>query len=97
MRTVIWTDSNGYKHKATVRDRDTDEMAQHGMGLSSDPPDVNGIDWEAVKRNLHNLLIDRNMTTWARVKRSDSQVGGVFIQALKGPFMAWLCEIDKVG
>jgi len=95
MRTVIWTDGNGYKHKAAVRDCDNDEMAQRGMGLSNDPPNVNDVDWEAVKRNLHNLLLDRNMTTWVSVKRSDSQVGSVFIQALKGPVLAWLREAAK--
>ena len=95
MRTVVWTDNSGYKHKSVVRDQDGDDVAQRGMGLSNDPPNVNDIDWEAVKRNLHNLMLDRNLTTWSAVKRSDSHIGGLFIQVLKGPVMAWLREVDK--
>jgi len=95
MKTVEWTDAQGYNHRALIRNSDAPEVAYAGHGMSTDPPDINGIDWEAVKRNLYNLLLIRDLTTWEKVKRSDNHIGGVFIQALKGPVLAWLREVDK--
>jgi hypothetical protein len=39
------------------------------MGIPCEPPDINQIDWEAVKRELHNLLVERQMDGMAAVQR----------------------------
>ena len=71
MRTVRWEDSRGKRHVSEVRDTDPDSMAP--KGLMRDPPDVEFIDWEAVKRDLHNALLDQGLITYQDIVRQ--QVG----------------------
>lgn len=66
MRVVKWTDENGWVHRSQIRDSDPDSAAK--KGIPRDPPDVNQIDWEAVKRDLHNLLADRGLINLADVR-----------------------------
>lgn len=67
MRTVIWTDRNGYKHRSMVRESDPDSAAP--MGLRQDPPDIGGVDWEEVKREIHNAFVDAGTVTFADLQR----------------------------
>lgn len=62
MRKVVWTDERGYRHHAVVRDNDPDSMAAYGIPL--DPPDVEQIDWDFLKREIHNALADNGLFTW---------------------------------
>lgn len=62
MRQVEWTDRAGYNHRSLVRDNDPDDMAEQGIPL--DPPDLNQIDWEMVRRDLHNALLHNEMVKW---------------------------------
>ena len=68
MRAVIYTDPRGYRHRAFVRDTDGDEMAR--SGIPADPPDVEDIDWEYVKREIHNALVDNGLFTWNDINKS---------------------------
>ena len=81
MRQVKWTDRHGWNHLSLVRDGDPDEMAE--SGLLRDPPDVNGIDWEVVKRELHNRLVDAGLVTWADVQRGQKAVTGIVSAVLR--------------
>lgn len=62
MRYVIVEDKNGYKHKMMIKDSDPDSMAK--KGIPCDPPDLEQMDWDAVKRDIHNLLVERGLSTW---------------------------------
>jgi hypothetical protein len=66
MRVVTWTDKNGYKHRSIVRDDDPDEAAP--QGILQDPPNLNELDWEAVKMDLHNALVERGLVSWRNVQ-----------------------------
>lgn len=69
MRIVEWTDDDGYYHLSQVRDADSDESAPK-IGIPCDPPDVNLIDWEAVKRDTNNLLVKRKLISMADINKS---------------------------
>ncbi len=62
MKTIQWTDEKGWRHTSLIRDNDSDDMAPHG--IPHDPPDVNGIDWDVVKRDLHNELAAQGLLVW---------------------------------
>lgn len=72
MRRIKWTDPNGWIRCAMIRDSDPDESAS--KGIPCDPPDVNLIDWEAVKRDLHNLLTERELITMADIYRKSEHI-----------------------
>jgi len=72
MRLVVTTDKGGYLRAALVRDGDPDSMAERGVPFA--PPDLNEVDWEGVKRDLHNTLVEQHLFTWADVQRAQSGV-----------------------
>ena len=83
MKTVEWTDERGYDHRALVRDEDSLKVAQQGMGISLDPPPMENIDWEAVKRDLHNNLLRLGVTSWEAVRVTNQMFASALIKSLK--------------
>lgn len=75
MKEVIWMDETGYKHISMLRDEDSEVFAK--QGIPCDPPDVEAIDWEGVKRDLHNLLVERHMLKLADIKTSTNNLRSV--------------------
>jgi predicted nuclease with TOPRIM domain len=55
-----------------LRDGDPESMAEKGIPVM--PPDLNGVDWEDVKRELHNALVDQGLFTWQDVQREQRGV-----------------------
>lgn len=72
MRKVTYTDQEGYLRTRLVRDNDPDEAAP--LGIPCDPPDLDQIDWPAVKRDLHNLLAARGLFTLSDIQRTQSNL-----------------------
>ena len=57
MKLVMYSDPNGFLHRAMLRDDMRSEQAE--QGIPADPPDIiNGLDWEELKKNLHNHLVE---------------------------------------
>ena len=81
MRLVTWTDDKGYHRRAYVREGDLDDRAPD-LGVPADVPDISLIDWEEVKKDLHNLLSDRNYITWADVQVSQNGITTVVTSVL---------------
>lgn len=81
MREVAWMDRHGYKHVSLIRDTDPDDMAEQGIPLA--PPNVDRINWEEVKRELHNALIDHRMFGWQDVQRAQNALTGILVAVLK--------------
>lgn len=71
MRYTIITDKRGYKRRVMLRDTDGDEMAEYG--IPAGPPNLDGIDWEYVKRDINDTLVKHGLFTWQDVL--DSSVG----------------------
>jgi hypothetical protein len=78
MKRLTWTDEKGYRHSSLVRDEDTDAFAPYG--IPCDPPDLNLLDWEEIKKELWNRLVDQQLFTWADVQHQGLGLSG----ALRG-------------
>jgi len=81
MRIVEWQDRLGKKRRSMIRDEDPDSMAEHGLPL--DPPNIELMDWEQIKIDLHNALLDRGIVTWDDVTMQQTALQSSAITALK--------------
>lgn len=81
MKLIEWIDQDGYKHASLVRDNDSDADAQ--KGIPQDPPNVDNLDWEAIKRDLHNELFVLQLFTWNDVQRSQQGITSAILAAIK--------------
>jgi hypothetical protein len=80
MKLVTWTDNRGYKHRSLVRDGDSEEMGP--QGILQDPPNLDELDWEGIKRDLHNSLVDIGLISWRDVQEVRG-LRGAIISAMK--------------
>lgn len=83
MRLVTWTDKHGLQHRSWVRDQDPDDAAP--QGILQDPPNLEGIDWEEVKRDLHNALVSAGLFSWLDVQNRGAEDGlrGAILSSMK--------------
>lgn len=83
MREVIWTDRRGWTHRSLVRDQDSDECAE--QGILRDPPNLEEMDWEGIKKDLHNALATSGLYSWQDVQRRGAEDGlrGAILSAIK--------------
>lgn len=72
MRLVEWTDDSGMNRLSLLRDSDPDEVAP--QGIPHDPPNLDELDWDSIKRDIHNELVSRRLITWEDVKASQNGV-----------------------
>jgi len=82
MRLVEWKDDDGWKHLAWVRDSDPDAMAVQGRGISADPVDITELDWGAIKRDLHNQLVNRRLSNFQDVQNQRNGLRGAVLAVL---------------
>lgn len=59
MKHIIWTDEKGWKHRMLVKD--TDGMREAKYGIKQDPPMISAGDWEALRREVNNFMVDNNL------------------------------------
>ena len=83
MKTVEWTTENGYERRALIRDEDPVQLAYGGGGLAIGPPDLEQLDWDAIKRELHNTLVSRGLNSWAEVQRSQNGITSAITAVLR--------------
>lgn len=81
MKNVIWQDQDGYKHRSLIRDDQPDHMAAEG--IPQDPPDINQLDWEGIKREIHNSLVEQGITSWSEVQRRGNAVGSTVASVIR--------------
>jgi hypothetical protein len=81
MRLVRWTDDKGYDHLSLLRDGDPDRMAP--QGIPADPPSLDLLDWESIKRELHNELVSRELVDWKAVQRSGEGVTAAILAVMR--------------
>jgi hypothetical protein len=92
MKLVTWEDKHGYKHRSLVRDDDSDEMAQYG--ILQDPPNLEGLDWEGIKLDLHNALAERGLYSWRDVQEKRG-LRGAILSAMKRRLVYLYREAEK--
>lgn len=66
MKRVICADEKGWLHCWLLRDSDPESNAERG--IPQDPPDLELIDWQEVKREIHNELVRQGLASWQDVQ-----------------------------
>ena len=92
MRTVIWTDRRGYKHRSLVKNDDPDDAAP--MGILQDPPDFHNVDWESVIKDLHNAFVDTGVYSWLELQHKQN-LQNVIFRAVKPYIIALFRSMEE--
>lgn len=90
MRKIIAPDGRGRKHVFAVRDTDPDSAASRGIPVG--PPDLDGIDFEEVKTDLNNRLVEAGILTWQDIQRNPTALSGAVRAVLVGRIVALFKE-----
>lgn len=85
MREVVYQDKNGYLRRVLLRDEDSDDMAAFGLPVG--PPDIELMDWEALKKQVNNYLVQYKVNTRTDLQRVSA------LDALAAMFKR---EVDRV-
>jgi hypothetical protein len=88
MRYLTYEDENGKKWRVAVRDNDPDTFAK--FGVPAGPPDIELIDWDALKMQVHDVLFKMGVYT-----RKDLQGSGVGLVAALNVFKRHLIALYK--
>ena len=92
MKIVNWTDTGGFRHRAIVHDNQTEHDAPNGIPL--DPPDLDRMDWEGVRRELHNALLDHGILDWMDYQQHNNIVN-IITGAVKRGLVTLYREIPE--
>ena len=92
MRYVEWLDDEGCKRLSMLRDSDSDDMARQGVPVRT--IDVDEIDWIAVKRELHNEMVERRLLTWKDVQQKGG-LRGLVALTLQRELIRLLKTLEK--
>ena len=76
MKLVTYRDKGGRQRARMIRDVDDEDLADQ-IGVPLDPPDVEDLDWEGIKADLHNALFDRGLLSWDHVVESQNGLESV--------------------
>lgn len=95
MRLVKWTDEDGLKHQSWIKDHESDKMAPEG--ILNDPPSLDLIDWEEVKRLIHNRLVDQNIQTWDDITKHQNAITTIVSSTIKRYIIALFRESERDG
>lgn len=82
MRLAKWIDADGRKRQAWVKDG-TPVSEVESAGIYAGPPDIDLIDWESVKRDLHNQLVERGLFSMDDVVAAQTGITGAVLTALR--------------
>ena len=80
MKTVVWTDKQGFKHASMIRDSDPDDLAPRGVPISLDVRDV--IDTDAL-RELNNLLVERGLFGYTDIMVAQTGLTNVILSVIR--------------
>lgn len=67
-KTIVFTDKDGYLKRSTIMDDDPDYMAE--CGIPAGPPDLRGIDIDAMLKEMNNILVANGLFNWDDVQRT---------------------------
>jgi len=81
MKKVTWIDKDGYTRRSLLRDSDPEHLAPQGIPL--DPPSIDRLDWEELKRNLHNALSEQGLVTWQDVNAQGNGITNAIVSVFK--------------
>ena len=91
MKVVVF-DRNGYKYRSTMRDCDT----VPSQGIIQGPPNLDDLDWEGIKRDLHNALFDAGLYCWLDVQQKQL-LPGLILGVTRARLINLYREAEKNG
>lgn len=80
MKTVTRIDKKGYKIVTKLRDSDNIEYPEMGLPVSIDVRDLN---WESIKVELNNILVDSGLYTWSDVMKSQNGITSAILSVMR--------------
>jgi len=89
---VITFEKNGYKYRSTMRDQDVEPS----HGILQGPPSLDELDWEGIKRDLHNGLFDAGLMSWFDIQQKQG-LPGIILGAIRTRLINLYREADKNG
>jgi hypothetical protein len=81
LKLVNWVDENGCKRRSLIRDSDPEHTANHG--IHKDIPNLDELDWDRLRRNLHNNLFDNNLFTREDVQKSQNGITNAILATFR--------------
>lgn len=93
MKYVVFEDERGWKHRALLRDKDPESMA--AMGVIEDPPLISDLNWDELKRLIHNNLVEGGVFTWADVQAQQNGVTRAITSAVRKQLITYYRSIAK--
>jgi len=96
LKEVKWTDPDGRRRVRLIRHRDPASLAQT-QGIPQEPPDLDRLDWEQIKVDLHNRLLDLGLLTWKDVQAAQQGVTGAVLTMLRKRVINLYKEKSKGG
>lgn len=93
MKLVKWEDEKGWKRAALVTD-DMPEEDWH-MGMTREPPGLEGITWNDCLKQIHNQLVDLGIFSLEDVQRHQTAVGNVVCSVIRRRIIELFKEHDR--
>jgi hypothetical protein len=62
MKVATYTDANGFKRAVLIKDTDDERHAERG--IPAGPPDLEDIDWFALRREVNNIFAEQGVLDW---------------------------------
>lgn len=78
---VKWIDDDGYKHLSIMPQKF--KLHNPSEGFPNDPPNLDLIDWDLVKKELHNLLVDRRIVTFADLQNKNGDLANAILLVIR--------------
>jgi len=79
MNLVKYTDENEITRAAYINEVVTDPR----QGIPITIPDViDGLDWEAIPKEIHNALMERGLYSWDDVQKQQTAITGILRSVL---------------
>ena len=75
MKRVITTDDEGYKHSGLT-------IGKGDVVMPNDPPDLSRMDWEEIRKEIHNKLIERNLITLKDIQNPRSGLNNAVLTTI---------------
>lgn len=93
MKLVTWTDENGYYHQSWLKDHEPDDLAP--QGLLNDPPSLDILDWDEIKRTIHNRLVQQGIRDWSDIQRNQKSITGIVNSTMKNYITALFRSAER--
>jgi len=93
MKLVEWKDQEGYMRRRSVKNGDPQEL--WGLGIPEESPSMELLNWDDIKRDIHNQLMSRKLYTFHDVQRSQNGVTAAVQAAIAKKIVALYREQEK--